>query len=102
MGVPEVNEGVVHLPGCIPAHPDVRVSPPRGIKRPDVVTAEKSDTAVHAHHVAVKAEDVSRVHDLRGPRKGAEVEPVYSIREPLERGWYEHVGQPVEDHVDRD
>src|SRR5215217_3329794 len=100
VGVPEVDEGVVHLPGSIAAHPDVRVAPSRRVQGPDVVAAEERDPAVDAHHVAVEPEDVPRVEYLRRPRQRTEMEAVYLRGEPLERRRHEHVGQPVEDDVD--
>jgi hypothetical protein len=102
VGVPEVDEGVVHLPGSIAAHPDVRVAPSRFVQGPDVVAAEERDPAVNAHYVAVEPEDVPRVEYLRRPRQRTEVEAVDPLREPLERGRHENVGQPVEDDVDLD
>src|SRR5215211_1822150 len=102
MGVPEVDESVVYLPGSLAAHPDVRVAPSCCVQGPDVVAAEEGELAVNAHHVAVEPEDVPRVQYLRRPRQGAEVEAVDLLREPLERWRHEHVGQPVEDDVDLD
>src|SRR5215210_1335513 len=99
MGVPEVHKGVVHLPGRVPTHPDVRVAPSGSVKRSDVVAAEKGDLAVHAHHVAVEPENVPWVQDLRRTRQRAEVEAMNLFRKPFERERHENVGKPVEDHV---
>src|SRR5215218_5173804 len=100
VGVPEVDESVVHLPGSIAAHPDVRVAPSRCVQGPDVVATEEGHPAVNTHHVAVKSEDVPRIQYLRRRRKGTEVEAVDFLWKPLEGGRHEHVGQPVEDDVD--
>src|SRR5918993_3445244 len=102
VGIPEVDESVVHLPGNIATHPDVRVAPSRRVKGPDVVATKERDPAVNAHHVAVEPEDVPGVEYLRRSRQGTEVQAVYLRGKPLERRRHQHIGQPVEDDVNLD
>src|SRR5215212_5984457 len=99
VGVPEVHEVVFDLAGAQAPDPNVGVAPARRVEGADVVAAEEGNPPVHCHQVAVVPEDVARIREvLRTPQR-PEVERVYFLGEPLERGRDDDVRKAVEDHA---
>ena len=98
--IPEVNEGVLHVPHDVAGEPGMGITPVRGVQAPDVVAAEERDEVVDHQQLAVVAAGVAREAKAGCDQWMAAYRDV--LGEDEEGARHHQVGELVEDHVDLD